>query len=346
MSVCLAGCTDRKLNRGGSDASLGSDSNCHCCGENTSEDLSITSEPTPAPNCKLSKSNILDKLHLKLNQLNKLNAHVQKCNDELENVKKHNFNSFQSKIDYENFLRETYNDKLYSYCVLKCKPSVPHRQLRALQVKNNRIPGNMGWNWKLTHSENWQPGSLPKIIKKRMSHFLNYYPCDTLPITRLSIKLSKSSFNNCDNRESKIKRMIQSMGFSSCSCNKTVAWCMCRDKNEMTKLKNVLEQIEKQIGESGLEYKLYLNEIFNQNGKKMASFDERTKAIPDLINQETQYEPMDYKILRGVALKACTDRLSKPKSISTTTAKPNNSTVTIPDAANSKDLKKSKAKIN
>lgn len=172
-----------------------------------------------------------------------------------------------------------------------------------------------------------------------MSHFLNYYPCDTLPITRLNIKLSKTSFDDCDNREAKIKKMIQSMGFSPCTCNKTVAWCMCRDKTEMTKLKNILEQIEKQIGESGLEYKLYLNDLAKESGKKMLSYDKRSKPIPDLINQETQYEPMDYKILRGVALKASTDRLSKPRAIKTATAKPNNSTVTIPE-------EKPKIKIN
>lgn len=164
-----------------------------------------------------------------------------------------------------------------------------------------------------------------------MSHFLNYYPCDTLPITRLNIKFSKTSFNDCDDRESKIKKMIQSMGFSACTCNKSIAWCMCRDKKEMNKLKNILEQIETQIGESGLEYKLYLNDTAKENCKKMSRFDRRVKAIPDLITQETQYEPMDFKILRNVALKASTDRLSKPKTIKTTTAKPNNSTVTVPE---------------
>lgn len=171
-----------------------------------------------------------------------------------------------------------------------------------------------------------------------MSHFLNYYPCDTLPITRLNIKFSKTSFNDCDDRESKIKKMIQSMGFSPCTCNKSIAWCMCRDKAEMNKLKNILEQIEKQIGESGLEYKLYLNDTAKEN-RKMSLFDKRMKSVPDLISQETQYEPMDFKILRGVALKACTDRLSKPKSIRATTAKPNNSAVTVPEN-DSKDLKK------
>lgn len=178
----------------------------------------------------------------------------------------------------------------------------------------------------------------------RMSHFLNYYPCDTLPITRLNIKLSETSFNNCDNRESKIKKMIYSMGFSPCTCNKSVAWCMCRDKSEMVKLKNILEQIENQIGERGLEYKLYLNELARKTSKKMLSFGKRTKSIPDLIHQETQYEPMDYKVLRGVALKSCADRLSKPKRIQTTPAKPNNSTVTIPEVAVSK-VSKEKPKV-
>lgn len=105
---------------------------------------------------------------------------------------------------------------------------------------------------------------------------------------------------------------------------------MCRDKAEMNKLKNILEQIEKQIGESGLEYKLYLNDTVKEN-RKMSLFEKRIKPAPDLISQETQYEPMDFKILRGVALKACTDRLSKPRSIRTTTAKPNNSAVTVPE---------------
>lgn len=62
-------------------------------------------------------------------------------------------NSFQSKIEFENFLRSTYDDTRYSYCILKCGPSVPHRQLKALEVKDTRIPGNMGWNWKSSHSE-------------------------------------------------------------------------------------------------------------------------------------------------------------------------------------------------
>lgn len=177
----------------------------------------------------------------------------------------------------------------------------------------------------------------------RMSHFLNYYPCDTLPITGLHIKLSKTSFDDCDDRESKIKKMIQSMGFSPCTCTKSIAWCMCRNKSEMNKLKNILEQIEKQIGESGLEYKLYLNEM---DTKKMTRFDKRIKSVPDLINQETQYEPMDFKILRGVALKTSADRLSKPKNIRTTTAKPNNSAVTVPDADSKSLDKKSKNKIN
>lgn len=56
-------------------------------------------------------------------------------------------------MEFENFLRETYDDNRYSYCMLKCEPSVPHRQLKAIQVKDNRIPRNMGWNWKLDHAE-------------------------------------------------------------------------------------------------------------------------------------------------------------------------------------------------
>lgn len=168
----------------------------------------------------------------------------------------------------------------------------------------------------------------------RMSHFLNYYPCDTLPISRLNIKLSKTSFDDCDNRESKIKKMIHSMGFSPCTCTKSIAWCMCRDKNEMNKLKNILQQIEKQIGESGLEYKLYLNDVARENSKRMSLFDKRTKAAPDLICQETQYEPMDFKILRSVAMKTL-----NPRNIRTTSfAKPNTSAVTVPED-NSKSLK-------
>lgn len=168
-----------------------------------------------------------------------------------------------------------------------------------------------------------------------MSHFLNYYPCDTLPISKLNIKLTKSSFNgDGDDRESKIKRMIQSMGFTPCICSKSVAWCTCRDKNETNKLKSLLFQIEQQIGESGLEYKLYLNDADGDglNCKKMSLYDKRRNAIPDLINQETQYEPMDYKI-----------PLSKPKNIRTKAAKPNNSFVTVDD---SKSLDKKTKKIN
>lgn len=145
-----------------------------------------------------------------------------------------------------------------------------------------------------------------------MSHFLNYYPCDTLPISRLNIKLSKNSFVG-DNREMKIKKMIHSMGFSPCNCSKSVAWCLCRDMDESNKLRNILEQIEQQIGESGLEYKLYLNELVNDKGKKISSFDKRTASIPDLIHQETQYEPMDYKAFQTAALKAQRLSTTKPK---------------------------------
>lgn len=86
-------------------------SNCQCCGEKLPNDLLIANNPNvkdilirsswqvflgtffsfqtfqcdSMPNCKLSKSNILDKLHLKLDHLNKLNAQVQKCNNVLEN---------------------------------------------------------------------------------------------------------------------------------------------------------------------------------------------------------------------------------------------------------------------
>lgn len=62
-------------------------------------------------------------------------------------------NAFKSKTEFEDFLRETYNDNRYSYCMLKCGPSVPHRQQKATQRKDSRIPRNMGWNWKLTHAE-------------------------------------------------------------------------------------------------------------------------------------------------------------------------------------------------
>ncbi|XP_037048860.1 uncharacterized protein LOC119083277 [Bradysia coprophila] len=330
MTVCRTQC------REGNGTSLaGSDKLSGCC--SNCPDKMTVSDPTvnaknpfdhnSMPNCKLSKSNILDKLHFKLNQLNKLNAHVQRCNDALENSKlKRNPKSFQSKMEFENFLRKTYNDNRYSYCILNCGPSVPHRQLKAMQVTDTRIPKDMGWNWKITHSEDWQPGKLPKIIKMRMSHFLNYYPCDTLPITRCDIKLSKTSFNSGDELEWKIKKMIQSMGFSPCICTKSIAWCTCRDKNETTKLKKILNQIEQQIGESGLEYKLYLNEMNDDNSKKITLYDRRTssKSIPDLIHQETQYEPMDFKIKRSY-----TSRLSKPKTIETKTAKPNNSAVTV-----------------
>lgn len=54
-------------------------------------------------------------------------------------------------MEFENFLHETFNDKRYSYCVLKCKSSMPQR--KATQIKDNRIPRNMGWNWKATHTE-------------------------------------------------------------------------------------------------------------------------------------------------------------------------------------------------
>ncbi|KAJ6647664.1 hypothetical protein Bhyg_02887, partial [Pseudolycoriella hygida] len=107
--------------------------------------------------------------------------------------------TFQSKLDFENFLRDTYNDSRYSYCILNCGPSVPYRQLKSMEIKDERIPWNMGWNWKKNHDQNWQPGRLPKIIKIRMSHFLNYYPCDTLPTSRLNMKLLKNSFNDCAN---------------------------------------------------------------------------------------------------------------------------------------------------
>lgn len=175
-----------------------------------------------------------------------------------------------------------------------------------------------------------------------MSHFLNYYPCDTLPITRCNIQLSKTSFNNGDDLEWKIKKMIQSMGFSPCICTKSIAWCTCRDKNETKKLKKILYQIEQQIGESGLEYKLYLNEMNEENCKKLSLYDKRTssKSIPDLINQETQYEPMDFKVKRNAAYNG---RLSKLKTIETKGANPNNSTVTV-SGGESKNLNKKSKK--
>lgn len=132
------------------------------------------------------------------------------------------------------------------------------------------------------------------------------------------------------------------MGFSPCICTKSIAWCTCRDKNETTKLKKILHQIEQQIGESGLEYKLYLNEMIDDNCKKMALYDRRTssKSIPDLIHQETQYEPTDFKLKRSAAY---TGRLSKLKTIETKTANPNNSTVTV-SGADSKTLNKKSKK--
>lgn len=104
---------------------------------------------------------------------------------------------------------------------------------------------------------------------------------------------------------------------------------MCRDKNETNKLKNILHQIEQQIGESGLEYKLYLNDMGDENCRKMSLYDKRKQSVPDLIHQETQYEPMDYKITRGVG--TASDRLSKLKNIRTKVTKTNNSTTTVKD---------------
>ncbi len=177
----------------------------------------------------------------------------------------------------------------------------------------------------------------------RMSHFLNYYPCDTLPITRSNIKLSRTSFNDADERESKIKKMIHSMGFSPCTCTKSIAWCMCRDKGETNKLKNILQQIEQQIGESGLEYKLYLNDMDGggENCRKMSLYDKRIKSVPDLIHQETQYEPLDYKIVRNVV---CKDKFSKPRNIRTRTVKPNNSAVTVSVSSTGKSVSGKKSK--
>lgn len=133
----------------------------------------------------------------------------------------------------------------------------------------------------------WRPGAIPKSVRQLMHHFLEPYPCDTIPVTKRPkalpelkskniiqpvIQLQRHNdeytvtLNTVDKDQAakppvcvtisasveqrqmaKVKEMLIGNGFRYCFCGRSLANCECRSRQEMETIYRFVRQIEQKF---------------------------------------------------------------------------------------------------